>query len=527
MIKEILILLLIIVLSILFVVFFPHIKRMIGGQPIDIWNKYRPVFDEVVSQTYNAKLKLDELNNSLQYIPSVLHSGRSVHRGQLKLLLMEVEFLTMYTNGYYENFKDKDILIVYAGSAPGHSQDIIHWLFPNVRSFLIDPNQHEFSKLNDSNISIKFDPNADSETIKQTLLSKKYSFYVLENLFTDELSTMLYSIKDSYDILFCSDIRTAINSNKKDSFPVNLDVLWNSSQQYNGIKIMQPKAYALKFRPFYGFDEIEVPNKDFIINCFETSKKFGIDFVSLYQNKEFMYFNCDIYLQAFAGEHSSEVRLVGSDINNTKSIDIKEIDNKMFYYNNFERIFGYHNDNKIYHNPNTGIDGCGDCSVMCKIVSDYVAKINSQPNSPSFIAERSVFLILDKMIEFLTSEYGNNLLINKHGRFFSNFTGEPPVEESLREHNRLLQFKNKRTKSNTNKVLDSKFSSLSLEKTIQKSHHRSSHNQGTFNRIKFHNQPSSQNYNQGYNQNYNQGYNQNYNQGYNQGRRRFNRSNNY
>jgi hypothetical protein len=100
-----------------------------------------------------------------------------VHWGQRKLLLSEIEFLTLVG-------KDKlaGSVVVYAGAAPGTHVGYLSALFPSVFFVLIDP--------------APFTVNA-SESIQ-----------IMREMFTDELALKLKDVH-GVDIYFISDIRTA------------------------------------------------------------------------------------------------------------------------------------------------------------------------------------------------------------------------------------------------------------------------------------------------------------------------------
>lgn len=290
---KILIMLLLLIIALLLLKIHMH-KRITGGKPsdevnrINVWDKYPVTFKQTIQKKYSAMLTINDIPEppeTLIYDPAV-NIGRTVHIGQLKLLLVEIEFLTKYYN------PNRNTLLIYAGSAPGRTQDIINYLFPKLHSFLIDPATHSFDGVWHA---IKFEKNMDNivSTIQKDLNKsnlvdndQSHNFYILEDLFTDELAIELGSLdRTNLDILFMSDIRTRINTER--DYPTNLDILWNSSQQYNWVNFIKPNAYSLKFHPYYNFDPITMDEKySFILKDLETSKKFGIDFLDDYDHKK-------------------------------------------------------------------------------------------------------------------------------------------------------------------------------------------------------------------------------------------------
>ena len=59
-----------------------------------------------------------------------------IHWGQRKLLLTEIEFLTMY---FEKKTNDKPTYVIYAGAAPGNHILYLSKLFPTVHFELYDP----------------------------------------------------------------------------------------------------------------------------------------------------------------------------------------------------------------------------------------------------------------------------------------------------------------------------------------------------------------------------------------------------
>jgi len=81
----------------------------------------------------SPRLKYTKPTPEIAYKPQV-------HWGQLKLMLSEVEFLTLVYKQYKESGDTRPIYIVYAGAAPGHHIDYLHSMFPDIYFYLYDPN---------------------------------------------------------------------------------------------------------------------------------------------------------------------------------------------------------------------------------------------------------------------------------------------------------------------------------------------------------------------------------------------------
>ncbi len=128
----------------------------------------------------------------------------SLHWGQRKLLLSEIEFLTKYVkSGEIYN-------IVYAGAAPGTHIKILTNMFPGNKFILVDPAKFAI---------------VSSQHIK-----------VINELFTNELSTK-YSVM--HNLLFISDIRSGSECDHVDQ-DMKSQKIW--------VEIMNPIACMLKFR---------------------------------------------------------------------------------------------------------------------------------------------------------------------------------------------------------------------------------------------------------------------------------------
>jgi len=138
----------------------------------------------------------------------------TTHMGQRKLLMSEIEFLTLYgklsTN------------VVYAGSAPGIHIPFLIRLFPRHKFYLYDPNPF---------------------CVRESPKIKIYNDY-----FTDDTASELRRKFDG-NLLFISDIRRTPEEDNFDNFEklVGEDL----DMQRRWIGIMKPKMSMLKFRlPF-------------------------------------------------------------------------------------------------------------------------------------------------------------------------------------------------------------------------------------------------------------------------------------
>lgn len=138
----------------------------------------------------------------------------TTHMGQRKLLMSEIEFLTLYGM--------LSMNVVYAGSAPGIHIPFLMRLFPRHKFYLYDPNPF---------------------CVRDSSRVKIYNDY-----FTDDTATDLRK-KFNGNLLFISDIRRTPAEDDFENF--ERLVAEDLGMQRRWIEIMKPKMSMLKFRiPF-------------------------------------------------------------------------------------------------------------------------------------------------------------------------------------------------------------------------------------------------------------------------------------
>lgn len=306
-----------------------------------------------------------DIKYSLPYLRDI-KAKHNIHNGQRKLFLSELEYLSLCGKGMK--------YVIYAGAAPSWKIYYLSLLFPDKKFVLIDPNPFE----------ILYFP---SESHKK-MATKEYIRYLDAQKpetwiprINGEPETHIHIINDYYSMktsehlktlmpaLFISDIRTS-----DDEFPSDLEIMWNSSQQINWVAILKPKFYMLKFRVPYSHDRF-VPQA-YQTEDFDYSKALGIDFMKINEEKNrFVYLTGDIYLQDWAGNKSTEMRLIGKLSPEgkiiTRDYNKTEFEEKLFYFNTVCRPFGY------YSNENSdeklGFDHCQDCALENYIWKLYIS----------------------------------------------------------------------------------------------------------------------------------------------------------
>jgi hypothetical protein len=159
----------------------------------------------------------------LQYQNRTYKDKSVVHWGQRKLMLSEIEFLTLYA--------EKGITCVYAGSAPGNHITFLSDMFHEINFVLIDP----------SDFSIK-----ETDRIK---IRKEYM--------TNDVAKEYTNIKT----LFISDIRSVdfkIANRDEVDIGIDRDMKWQMDWYF----IIKPKAGMFKFKLPWNNDKTEYIDGD-------------------------------------------------------------------------------------------------------------------------------------------------------------------------------------------------------------------------------------------------------------------------
>ena len=389
-------------------------------------------------------LTYEDINFQLPYhrINKECSVNYSTHRGQCKLFLGELQFLTKYI----EKHTDTEIVIYPGGCPANHLWYLINF-FPNIKFVSIDPEPCELyvekfrnihfkqkewkdyiylkankkSKNNMRKYGIKIIGDEDPSKFAEYINSTDYRVYFIQDFMTISLSHHLNNVKNA---LYISDIRTQI---KKPNMVYDIDIIWNLSQQYNWINILKPKAYLLKFRfPFDNIKEkIDFENiPQMIIKDFEFSKKIGIDFLENYKNGTLQYLDGTVNLQAYAPVSSTETRLEGTTLFTKDYGSASDYESKFVFYN-ILRSLGY------FHNPlanrKLGFDHSADCALEYRIWKNYADKYNKKVSL--------------KWIEGLIGITEQPLFSGNHG-----FRFKPLTMEKYKEDHKTLKYNTNRKK---------------------------------------------------------------------------------
>jgi len=285
-----------------------------------------------------------------------------IHWGQRKLLLTEIEFLTIY---FKKKINDKPTYVVYAGAAPGTHILYLSKLFPTVHFELYDP--RNFSK-------------------KLTYNSKVQNINTYVQYFTDKTAKKWSPLVASdKDILFISDIRSSSLTMKFDE--IEACIASDNQNQMNWYNIIKPVMAMFKFRLPYDSDE-------------KTT-----------------YLEGDIYIQPYAPLSSTETRLVVSKDAKMIPYDNRTYEEQMYYFNNYTRemphklcnkSYNLCNNDDIYPSNRYGIRDDFDGMSELFILQRYLRCINSMGVELTDSTTTNVY----DMVNEISKELSNNRTLN-------------------------------------------------------------------------------------------------------------------
>lgn len=371
-----------------------------GGAQLTAANgEYGKLLDKYVKMELDPQITINDIHDILPYTIGNKYPKTSVHIGQRKLFINELQFLT-------EHLSDAATpLVVYAGAAPSNKTGFLSDLFPAARFLLVDPNPFDIFGATPKYLSRETLDVKGAKAALKTMDACSDRICIINGIYTMGIAEALAGRPHC----FISDIRTNVYDDKKE--PDALDVMWNMSQQYNWIKTQEPTMSMLKFRhPFYSEDPAFVAkmvNEEPYKADFDASAQFGIDFRANLAAKTLEYFDGEIFLQPWAGISSTETRLV-TDGKTTKTYEDHEAyDNKLHLYNTITRCYAAHaNDNA---DQRLGFDLCNDCAIENVVWKNYIAKSGDR---------RTV----KQLVEKLSKVTYRPLIREGHGKFFTPYT---------------------------------------------------------------------------------------------------------
>ncbi|CAE8595408.1 unnamed protein product, partial [Polarella glacialis] len=205
-----------------------------------------------------------------------------VHWGQRKLLLSEIEFLTLHGTDCNR--------VIYAGAAPGTHIPFLTSLFPHLEFVLVDPGEFRVQS------------------------SERPKIEVRREFFTAELAASLRQRADGAGgprdsrTLFISDVRTGdpkIHSKEQ----VEAFVAKDMAMQQEWVRLLVPRRAMLKFRLPWAAGATE-------------------------------YLDGEVRLPVWGPPTTTEARLMTDGVS-TKSYDNTGYEQQMFYFNNVTRVRRY------------------------------------------------------------------------------------------------------------------------------------------------------------------------------------------
>ena len=247
-----------------------------------------------------------QLNLEHKYMGTQYRCFSTNHLGQLKLFLSTLQFLLYYAP------PNKEIHVVYPGSAEGHNIPFIMSLFPQCRWYLIDPKERGFDK---------------------RLYNHPKTAYIKKSLFNDKIVNELYDkLKNKYTLLI-SDIR------------LHEKMTMDSEDEITRDNRLQ-EEWVQKFHPTYAQLKFRLPRT----------------------GETFNYLDGEVYLQMYAPHATTETRLVvdGRGKLKYKDYNLDEYENNLYQFNRLLRPAYYQ-----YDDLPSCMDHCHDCVATLHLLKEY------------------------------------------------------------------------------------------------------------------------------------------------------------
>lgn len=253
-----------------------------------------------------------DLTNKTPYKERKYIFKKTLHWGQLKLMLTEIEFLTMVIKNHRLNKDDRPIYMIYPGSSPGHHLYFLSEMFPDIHFELYDPNPFIIENTEKIKIHVQF-------------YKEKECKYWAEQQ------------KDKYVIL-CSDIRIEPATEKSVQFDMELQLSW--------WKIMNPEYTMFKFRLPWKPGKTEYAEGEFYVQPFPGPTSTETRIIIKKNAKLVKYDNTDYEQACFT--HNT--------VNRLKRYEIVDYKGKSHNVNLLE--------NRLCH--------CYDCATFVHIINQYI-----------------------------------------------------------------------------------------------------------------------------------------------------------
>jgi hypothetical protein len=255
--------------------------------------------------------------------------GRTAHSGQLKLLIGDIMFFTLF-------YKGGPATCVYAGAAPGVNIMILAGIYPELRFELYDTNYI-------------FVPNDLSDRVK------------VHNTFFKDSDALLYANRN--DVYFLSDIRSDVADDASKMYANEVAIIKDMYTQKRWVELIKPVESMLKFR---------LPFNELITNrmIFENTPHIHKINPPLLPDK-FRYLRGYVMLQAFGPYQSTECRLIPIRASDGSyemfDYDYPAHEEIMFYHNTVTRV------SKYRHPASENSPGYDDQLLRGYLLNDYDA----------------------------------------------------------------------------------------------------------------------------------------------------------
>ena len=296
-----------------------YYKKIFKNEPLNSSNINYQLIKHLYFQNI-IRLKIDDKFPKLSYEPVKQRPTAVLHFGQLKLFTATLQFLNNYIP------KDKEVHILYPGSAPGNNIYLLSKLYPNCYWYLVDPSPfyHKIKK-------------------------NKNFLHISNNYFTSDQALAFKKKLNGKYTVFITDIRSLNMGKDLDNreFIINTDM----ENQYNWCKLFNADISSLKFR------------------------------IPILTN-EYKYFEGELYIQPFASENSTETRLICKKNAKDKIYNKDDYEAKMYYHNRIFRVCNY---KKLHNYKYKYFCNCYDCSLFFITIQNYLNKFNSKLSFNKFI----------------------------------------------------------------------------------------------------------------------------------------------
>lgn len=270
---------------------------------------------------------------------------KSIKWGQLKLLVTEVQFLTLY----WDPAQVPHPFLVYVGAADGTHIAVLQKMFPWFTFHLYDPRS-------DVNDKAKIPGSAFDR-----ILEGNERIVIHRKAFGDE---DIAEWQNRKDVFFVCDIRST-TYNRDETLTdaeqvVNEDLVWEDMlRQQAWVKAIRPVKAHLKFRLPYSYKFIKATGKTRA------------------------YLDGLVYIQPWGPQTTTECRLVPNDTLSPRDWDYEVHERMMFHHNSVAREDG------LFANPITGgnerigptigLYNDYDSTLTAVIVMEYLIKFGVAP----------------------------------------------------------------------------------------------------------------------------------------------------